>query len=216
METRQQAIRFRLIHESDISDIIQLQRKTFPVMSQKGEIWEEDEVKKYLRIFPEGQFCAEVNGKIVGSASSLIVNLRPEYRNHSWDEICYNNIEKSHDLFGNSLYDVDVSALPEFRRIGIASKLYDLRKNLAVSLNLDRIIGGGRLANYNKFSNVMSAEKYFENVKLGKIEETAINCQIRNGFNLIKLLPNYINDDESLNFAAFIEWKNKKENRVPN
>lgn len=210
METQQQTVRFRLIHESDISDIIQLQWKTFPVMSQKGEIWEEDEIKKYLRIFPEGQFCAEVNGKIVGSASSLIVNMRPEYRNHSWDEICYNNIEKSHDVFGNSLYDVDVSVLSEFRRIGIASKLFDLRKNLAVSLNLDRIIGGGRLANYNKFCNSMSAEEYFENVKLGKIEEPAINCQIRNGFNLIKLLPNYINDDESLNFAAFIEWKNRK------
>ena len=74
-----------------------------------------------------------------------------------------------------------MSLLPEFRRIGIASKLYDLRKNLAVTLNLDRIIGGGRLANYNKFCNVMSADEYFEKVRLGKIEEPAINCQIRNG-----------------------------------
>jgi hypothetical protein len=66
----------------------------------------------------QGQFCAELNGKIVGSASSLIVSLNPEYRDHTWHDIVGNcNIFTSHDPKGNSLYGDDICTHPNFRRL---------------------------------------------------------------------------------------------------
>ena len=208
MENNQLAITFRHITEHDISKIIKLQKISFPRMAKKGEIWEEDEIKKYVKVFPEGQFCAELNGRIVGSASSLIINLNPPYRSHTWYEICYDDIEKYHNVNSDTLYDVDISVLPEFRHMGIASRLYYIRKELVRKLNLKRMIGGGRLSNYHKYCHVMSANEYLENVKKLILKEPALNCQLKNGFKIVKIMPNYLPDEDSLDYAAFIEWKN--------
>jgi ribosomal protein S18 acetylase RimI-like enzyme len=209
MENRQALIRFRLMTPDDIKGVIDLQRMSFPRMASRGEIWEEPELKRYMRLFPEGQFCAQINDKIVGSASSLVITMNPEYKTHTWYDICYDSIEKTHDIHGDTLYDVDISVLPEYRHIGIASRLYSLRKELAIKIGLRRMIGGGRLSNFYKYCSHMNAQQYLKMVTNIEIEEPALNCQIKNGFQIVKLLPNYLPDEDSLNYAAFIEWKSK-------
>ena len=211
MKNAQIAVKFRLVTANDIAGIIQLQKHSFPKMAIRGEIWEKEELQKYLRVFPEGQFCAEINGKIIGSASSLIVNLVPEHKTHTWYDICYDNLDGSHTLDGDTLYDVDISVLPEYHNLGIASKLYSIRKELAIKMGLKRIIGGGRLSNFYKYCDLMDAEHYLKKVVDKTIQEPAIWCQLKNGFNIVKLLPNYLPDDDSLNYAAFIEWKNNQQ-----
>lgn len=59
----------------DIPKIVELQKVSFPLMAVEGAIWKPHNLESHLRVFPEGQFCAEYDGKIVGSISSLIVKL---------------------------------------------------------------------------------------------------------------------------------------------
>jgi GNAT superfamily N-acetyltransferase len=42
----------------------------------------------------------------------------------------------NHDIHGDTLYGADISTHPKFRRQGIASMLYNARKDLAIRLNL--------------------------------------------------------------------------------
>lgn len=56
-------------------------------MAAYGMIWSPSFLQGHIRVFPEGQFCAEVNGRIVGSASSLIVSLNPDHAEHTWYDI---------------------------------------------------------------------------------------------------------------------------------
>ena len=109
---------------------------------------------------------------------------------------------------GDSLYGADVSSHPDHRRLGIATKLYDARKTLAIELNLRRIIAGARLFNYCEHSQEFSPLEYVQMVKRHKVKEPVLSFQIRNGFKFIKILPNYMKDPRSLNNATFIEWKN--------
>jgi hypothetical protein len=37
-----------------------------------------------------------------------------------------------------------------------------------------------------------------------------LSFQLNNGFRFIKILPNYMKDSRSLNYASFIEWINPK------
>ena len=192
----------------DIPQVVELQKKSFPTMAAEGVYWKPEQLKSHLQIFPEGQFVAEYNGKIVGSCSSLIVSLEPEYQDHSWMEICGDSHMKNHDPEGDTLYGADVSAHPDFRRLGIATKLYDARKNLAIKLNLRRIIAGGRLVNYCEYAKELTPEEYVKKVKKHEIREPVLSFQLRNGFKFIKILPKYMKDPRSLNYATFIEWKN--------
>ncbi|MGI0102945.1 MAG: GNAT family N-acetyltransferase [Nitrosotalea sp.] len=198
----------------DIQKIIKLQKKSFPHMYAQDMIWKKESLEKHIRIFPEGQFVAEHDDKVIGSASSLIVNLVPEYKEHTWTEVCGTGRFNNHNPKGDTLYAADVSTHPDYRSLGIGSKIYDARKALAIKLNLRRIIAGGRLFNYCDYADKLSPEGYVKAVLEEKIKEPVLYFQIKNGFNFIKILPDYIKDSRSLNYAAFIEWKNPEYKKV--
>jgi len=191
----------------DIPNVVELQKASFPVMASEGVYWKPPQLKSHIHIFPEGQFVAEYKNKIIGSCSSLIVTLTPEYKEHTWKSACGDSFFKNHDPKGDTLYGADVSSHPDYRRLGVATKLYDARKRLAIKLNLRRIIAGGRLINYSNYAKISPIE-YVKKVKKHEIKEPVLLFQIRNKFRFIKILPNYMNDPLSLNYATFIEWKN--------
>ncbi|NQD51984.1 carbon-nitrogen hydrolase, partial [Bacillus altitudinis] len=60
----------RNIREEDIDRIIALQEVCFPGMDP----WKKEHLESHLEHFPEGQFCAEFEGEIIGSCSSLLIN----------------------------------------------------------------------------------------------------------------------------------------------
>jgi hypothetical protein len=69
----------RNIRIDDIGKILELQEASFADMAAYGMVWPASYLKKHIHIFPEGQLCADIDGKIVASASSLIVTLKPQY-----------------------------------------------------------------------------------------------------------------------------------------
>lgn len=201
-------VEIRTMKQDDIPKVVKLQKASFPVMAADGVIWKPEQLETHLKLFPEGQFCAEYKGNIVGSCSSLIITLEPEYKEHTWREACGDSFFKNHDPKGDTLYGSDVSTHPNYRRLGIATKIYDARKNLAIKLNLRRIVAGGRMFNYCEYAKEMSPLEYVQKVKRKEIKEPVLSFQLRNGFKFIKILPNYLRDARSLNYATFIEWKN--------
>ena len=114
----------------------------------------------------------------------------------------------NHNPNGDSLYGADISVHPKFRCKGIATMLYNVRKDLAIRLNLRRIIAGGRLYDYYKYANIMSAQEYAKKVVNGELKDPVLSFQLKNGFKFIKVLPNYLYDKRSLNYGSFIEWLN--------
>jgi GNAT superfamily N-acetyltransferase len=147
---------------------------------------------------------------VVGSASTLIVLLNPGYAEHTWKDITADGTFTNHNSKGDSLYGADISTHPKHRHEGIGGMLYDARKELVARLNLRRMIAGGRLFNYCEYAEKMSAQEYAEKVVKGELKDLVLSFQLNNGFRFIKILPNYMKDSRSLNYASFIEWINPK------
>ena len=195
----------------DIPKIVDLQKESFPYLARYGNIWHPEELESHIRIFPQGQFVAvEPDGTVVGSASSLIVTLNPEYAEHTWIGITANGMFTNHNHNGDSLYGADISTHPKFRHEGIGKMLYNTRKELVIRLNLRRMIGGGRLFNYCEYADKISALEYAYRVIKGELRDPVLSFELDNEFKFIKILPNYLNDTRSLNYASFIEWLNPK------
>lgn len=194
---------------ADIPKVVGLQKESYPFLARYGNIWHPEELQSHLRIFPQGQFVAvEPDGTLVGSASTLIVSLDPEYAEHTWKEITADGIFTNHNPEGDSLYGADISTHPKYRHEGIGKMLYNTRKQLVTKLNLRRMIGGGRLFNYCEFAGRMSALEYAQRVVKGELRDPVLSFELDNEFKFIKILPNYLDDVRSLNNASFIEWLN--------
>ena len=204
----------RNICNDDIPKIVAIQRKSYPEVAA-GQLYIPLFLENHISLFREGQFCVELDGDVVASATCLMVSLEPEYAEHTWHDIIleYGNPHLKPAAGGDSLYIDDLVTHPDFRRLGIGTLLFNARKQVASKYNLRRIIGGGRIPNYGEYANKISAQAYVEKVKSGQIYDPVLTFQIRNGFKVIKVLSNYLYDPSSLNYATFIEWINPKHHK---
>jgi ribosomal protein S18 acetylase RimI-like enzyme len=197
--------------QEDIPKIVNLQKESFPYLARYANIWRPEELESHLHIFPQGQFVAvEPDGTVVGSASTLIVSLNPEYAEHTWKDITANGLFTNHNPKGDSLYGADISTHPKYRHEGIGNMLYNARKQLVKELNLRRMIGGGRLFNYCEYASRMSALEYAQKVIRKELRDPVLSFELDNEFKFIKILSNYLDDVRSLNYASLIEWVNPK------
>ena len=88
MSSKKSNVLIRTMKKYDIPKIVELQKASFPLMAAEGVYWKPNQLESHLKVFPKGQFVAEYRDKIIGSCSSLIVKLEPEYKEHSWKEVC--------------------------------------------------------------------------------------------------------------------------------
>ena len=199
----------RAAEPEDIPNLIELNRKAFPTMAEENVVWSARQLKNHLKVFPAGQLVAEVDGKIVGAAASLIIpTSRDPYRTHTYAGITDGGYFHNHDQSGDTLYGADVYVDPEFQGEGIGAALYEGRRRLCKHLNLRRILAGGRIAGYAEHADELTPEDYTHKVKDGEIYDQVLSFQLGQGFVVRGILRNYIKDPKSLNTASLIEWLN--------
>ena len=155
----------------DYEDLKKAMLISYPNMES---YWEKTQIEKLLSIFPDGQVVIKVNGKLAGSALSIIVNYSKYENNHTYSAITANGTFKSHDKNGDVLYGIDVFILPEYRGLRLGRRLYDYRKGLCEKLNLKGIAFGGRMPNYNKYAKELSPKEYIDKVKSKEIYDPVL------------------------------------------
>lgn len=198
---------------SDIKPLIDLQKEVYPTIPS----WREDLLRHQLDVFSQGQLVAEVNGQLVGAASSLVVSWDEWEVQHSWQEITARGSFDTHNPQGLTLYAAEVFVNLRLRGSGIGHALYQGRRRLCRKFNLKRIIACGRLPGYHHFSDQMPVQLYAQKVVWGDIHDPVLSFQLHEGFNYCGIVSGYIPEDrESLGNAALIVWLNPRyDNKKP-
>lgn len=174
-----------------------------------GDLWNKNEIKKLLKVFPEGQLVILVDDVVVGSALSIIVDEKLAMSKHTFNDITSDGNFSKHDKDGNILYGIDVFIHPNYRGLRLGRRLYDGRKEMCESLNLKSIVFAGRMPNYAQFSKEFTPRQYLEKVKNKEIHDPVISFQLSNDFHIEKLMHNYLEGDRfSKEYAVLLEWNN--------
>ena len=82
-------------------------------------------MKSHLAIFPEGQLIAELDGEIIGSCSSLIINFDEYDDRHTWDDVTDDGYITNHNPDGYNIYGIEVMVHPGYRRMKVGQRLYE-------------------------------------------------------------------------------------------
>ena len=161
-----------------------------------------------LAAFPEGQILAEVDDKIVGYATALIVQLDDNSHWYQYEEITGGGTFATHDPTGDTLYGADIGVHPEYRGFGIAGLLYDQRKRLMKRYNLRRMVAYGRIPGYTAVAGKMTAEEYVEKVIKGELQDPSLAAHLKAGYQVKRVLLDFLWDDSSLNYSTWLEMPN--------
>lgn len=200
-----------LVRNANFQDIPEIERLAKKVY-RDIPAYSPDQLRGHMTSFPPGQFVAVLDGHIVGYSATFRIGEKMAFRAHTWREVTGNGFAARHDPDGDYLYGMEVCVDPDARGLRIGQRLYNERRKLCGVMGLKGIVFGGRMPGLSRrIARVGSAEAYIDLVKAGKLRDRVLSFQLRNGFEVIGLLPDYLATDyESLGFAAHMLWRNPR------
>ncbi len=133
-------IRLRHLRLDDFRSLRESMVKAYPDMD--NAIWSEGHIRTLIDLFPDGQHCVTVNGKVVAVALSILVDYDLYGDEHTYKQITGNYTFSTHDPEGDVLNGIDIFVDPEHRGMRLARRLYEARKELCERLNLKSIVAG--------------------------------------------------------------------------
>lgn len=194
---------------SDFDAIVDMCRLVYTVSTP----WSVEQLASHHHEFPEGQFVAvdPASGQLIGMAASLIIAWDDYEPQGAWRGFTDHGMFTNHDpKSGRTLYGAEVMALPSEQGHGVGSALYRARRDLAERLGLLRIRAGARLRGYGAYAGTLTPVEYVLRVVRQEIFDPTLSFQLRRGFHVIDVVSGYLrHDDESLGYAATIQWLNE-------
>jgi len=195
----------RQMTKDDLDGVVALQRKVY----REDFAMSEGELLRHIEAFPEGQLAAvDGAGRVLGSASSLIIDWDDYAESARWSAITGRGTFSTHNPLGKTLYGADMCVDPMARRLGIGSLFYEARKRMVRERGLKRMLTGGRIPGYAQVSEEMTPQEYVAEVVAGKRTDPTLSFQLANGLVVLDVVPEYLEDRESRDFATLLEWLN--------
>jgi GNAT superfamily N-acetyltransferase len=188
-----------------IAQLVELQIICYPTLADTSR-FKAPHFESHLQIFPEGQWVALDGEHVVGMSAGFLYTFDFEHSHHTFDEIIDYGFFTRHNPQGQHFYGADVSVHPDYRGRGIGRRLYDARKELVRQHGLRGIVTGAMIPGYVHYKAIMNAQAYVARVVAGEIFDPTLSVQLRQGFRVRGLLPNYLPDSATDGWSVLIEW----------
>lgn len=206
-EPAQQVV-IRNYTEQDFQAIRKIERECYPPPFPAADLWDNEQLKKHVETFPEGALCAEYQGEIVGSVTTLVIDDR-QGTAHDWDYMTNEGeIEGRHTPAGNTLYVADMIVSPGYRNLGVGRLFMQAMYFLVIELELKRLLGAVRMPGYHRVAEILTPEAYLEEVLSGIRRDPVITFMLKCGRRPIRVIKDYLDDPPSKNCAVLMEWRN--------
>ena len=131
-----------------VDALAELQQIIFPALAP-DEWFTAAMYRSHIAVFPDGQLCAlahtEKGVAIAGATTTFRTSRSFEGDVPYYFEVIGQGYLTTHEPNGEWLYGVDVGVHPDYRRLGIGSRLYDARRALVRRLNLRGEVVAGLL-----------------------------------------------------------------------
>jgi ribosomal protein S18 acetylase RimI-like enzyme len=117
---------------ADLIEIQKLSEKVYPDIPP----YSLDVLRGQLNNYPEGQFVAAYDKKIVGYCATIRVSEQVALAPHTWRQITGGGYGSTHLATGEYLYGMEIFVDPDYRGLRIGERLYSERKKLCLYYNL--------------------------------------------------------------------------------
>lgn len=197
-------LQVRPMQVSDAEQCEALQHIVFPNLAD-DEILHAPQYRAHLEIFPEGQYVITDGLSVIASTSTMRYRYNPEdTSHHTFFEIMGGGWLTTHVPDGDWLYGLDMGVHPAYRGKGLAKELYRARQHTCLQLNLKGQMMVGMLNGYQHHSDTLTIDSYYLQVISGDLFDPTVSVQMKIGFEIKKLMKEYLNDPTCGNAGALL------------
>ena len=188
-----------------IDGVVTLQSLCFPPPFDPELLWKREHLERHVQLFQAGQFVALLEDQVVASCSNTLISEANWLAHRSWEETVGGYFLENFDPNGTTLYGLDISVHPDFRRRGVARALYQARFRLVQ----ERFVRYGTACRLPDFvhNHFPAPEPYARAVARGEVSDRTLTPLLKMGLTMTDVLTNYMDDPESGNAAALLEWR---------
>jgi len=193
------------MRQEDILAVAALQPLAFPAPFDEDLLWNVEHLTRHISLFPVGQWVADADGEIVASCSNTCISEDHWMAHDSWDATVGGPLLDTFNPNGTTLYGLDITVHPEYRRRGIGREFYKTRFQYVEQMGLRRYGTGCRLPDFQG-SGIPDVDLYAAKVIAGELTDRTLTPLLRYGLSCLGVIENYMDDAESGNAAALLEW----------
>ena len=189
----------------DVDDVVGLQAAAFPPPFSQDLHWDPEHLHRHIELFPDGQLVAIDGDAIVGSCSNTMISEGAWLEHSGWGRTVGGPMLTRFDANGSTLYGLDITVHPDFRQRGIGRAFYERRFELVRTRGVRRYGTGCRLPDFATSDQTDPAD-YALAVVDGRRRDRVLSTLLRYNLRFLDVVNNYMEDEESGNAAALLEW----------
>lgn len=196
--------------ETLIREFVRVNQEAWPPPFPQKYLWTEEKVRKQFDRCPTLQYAAFAGKEIAGTLSMFHVNESRVKTCSSWDDITSQGTFLNHDADSDSAFGADLSVGQKFQSKGVSGKLILSGLSFCTVLsNKKGVFLGSRIPHFHKKSGRISVEDYvLGKNRDGKTMDPEIRIYQNNGFRVVRIVPGYMEDPDSLNYGVLMFWEN--------
>jgi len=194
--------------EALIAGFVAVNKAAWPPPVPERYLWTREKVISQLQHCPEYLFCAIEDTKVVGTVSGIGIKEKDALATIDWEKTSANGTLTTHQKDGDCVFGLDLSVTPDAQGKKIGDNLIQTAFLFSVIFrNKKGVFLGSRAPSYHKWANKMSIEDYVFG-KNGKTRDPEIRLYQTEGFQIVKIVPNYMEDPDSLNYGVLMFYPN--------
>jgi GNAT superfamily N-acetyltransferase len=185
-----------------------IQAAAFPDLATH-ELMQAEHFLAQQQVFTAGQLAVidQHTGIVVASSSDLRLDIDFAHYQHRYLDAVGNNTFSTHVPTGTWLYGADIGVLPSYRGRGLATLLYNARQQLVQDLGCAGHCAGAMPKGYGAVAHQFSIERYVQLVVRGERFDPVLSVQLRRGYAVYGIIPEYLEDASCANYGVFIVWR---------
>lgn len=190
------------------AEFVRLNREVWGDITDSQYLWTSEIIQSHFQVCPQHIYCAFENGVLVASLTTMLTTAEDMREKKTWLETTGNGYLSTHRPTGDIGFGVDLSVSRKASR-GVSDRI--VLVGLLVSLiggGVQSVYLGARIPGYHKHSHIPVTDYVLGKSKIGKPIDPELYFYLKQGFEIVEIIPEYMEDPESLNYGVLIRWKN--------
>ncbi len=193
--------------ETLIRGFVEVNRAAWPPPVPERYLWTREKVAAQFQHCPHLLFAALIEGRIIGTLS--VIHTREEIAKDTkdWEDMSNHGTLSTHQSDGDCAFGLDLSVRPD-----AGNKAGDdlIEKGILYCVVLENRKGvflGSRVPSYRKRAHRWTIEEHVFG-KDGRTHDPEIRLYQKEGFRVVKIVPGYMEDPDSLDYGVLMFWDN--------